>query len=224
MSHSSTFLLPTIPEDPRNSVTYSLVMLNQRLPRFTPLLWKHGTLFFFFFWPFLFHNSGSRSVYLICCVTRAFFSLCNSSTTTRVCWWRRESRVRRNASVVPAWWRSRSSTQVLVFLVFCSIIVWFFFWPIIKFEINMLYRICILFYSKKKKKENYLNALLNYGLGGSLVVKSLMIGLKDSARPSQSGVDKIAVNEFINKFWLVLEKSRLWIHKGLLELNPYTPV
>ncbi|KAE8009507.1 hypothetical protein FH972_005939 [Carpinus fangiana] len=39
MSHSSAFLLPTIPPDHRPSLTYALVVLNQRLPRFTPLLW-----------------------------------------------------------------------------------------------------------------------------------------------------------------------------------------
>lgn len=40
MRHSSTFLLPTIPTDGQS---YALVVLNQRLPRFTPLLWKHCT-------------------------------------------------------------------------------------------------------------------------------------------------------------------------------------
>ncbi|KAJ8749551.1 hypothetical protein K2173_026200 [Erythroxylum novogranatense] len=44
MTHSSTFLLPTIPADQRPSLTYALVVLNQRLPRFTPLLWKHARL------------------------------------------------------------------------------------------------------------------------------------------------------------------------------------
>uniref|UniRef100_A0A5B6ZG40 Thiamine pyrophosphokinase n=2 Tax=Davidia involucrata TaxID=16924 RepID=A0A5B6ZG40_DAVIN len=44
MSHSSSFLLPTIPADNQPSLTYALVVLNQRLPRFTPLLWKHAQL------------------------------------------------------------------------------------------------------------------------------------------------------------------------------------
>ncbi|XP_007050883.2 PREDICTED: thiamine pyrophosphokinase 1 isoform X2 [Theobroma cacao] len=44
MHHSSTFLLPTIPSDHRPSLTYALVVLNQNLPRFTPLLWKHAQL------------------------------------------------------------------------------------------------------------------------------------------------------------------------------------
>ena len=44
MSHSSAFLLPTIPADHRHPQPYyALVVLNQNLPRFTPLLWKHGT-------------------------------------------------------------------------------------------------------------------------------------------------------------------------------------
>lgn len=44
MKHSSAFLLPTVPADHRHSLTYALVVLNQRLPKFTPLLWEHGTL------------------------------------------------------------------------------------------------------------------------------------------------------------------------------------
>lgn len=45
MIHSSTFLLPTIPTDSSvPALTYSLIILNQRLPRFTPLLWKHAKL------------------------------------------------------------------------------------------------------------------------------------------------------------------------------------
>ncbi|XP_028775915.1 thiamine pyrophosphokinase 1-like [Neltuma alba] len=43
MSHSSTFLLPVIPpEKNRPSLTNALVILNQRLPRFAPLLWEHA--------------------------------------------------------------------------------------------------------------------------------------------------------------------------------------
>ncbi|KGN44926.1 thiamine pyrophosphokinase 1 isoform X1 [Cucumis sativus] len=49
--HSSDFLLPSpsssssssLP-DRRRSSTYALVLLNQRLPKFTPLLWKHAQL------------------------------------------------------------------------------------------------------------------------------------------------------------------------------------
>ncbi|KAL4603594.1 hypothetical protein ACB092_10G135200 [Castanea dentata] len=44
MSHSSAFLLPTIPADHRPPQTYALVVLNQSLPRFTPLLWNHAQL------------------------------------------------------------------------------------------------------------------------------------------------------------------------------------
>ncbi|KAJ7977550.1 Thiamine pyrophosphokinase [Quillaja saponaria] len=44
MFHSSAFLLQTIPQDHRPSLTYALVILNQRLPRFAPLLWKHAQL------------------------------------------------------------------------------------------------------------------------------------------------------------------------------------
>ncbi|KAJ7008323.1 thiamine pyrophosphokinase 1-like isoform X2 [Populus alba x Populus x berolinensis] len=40
MTHSSTFLLPG--NDHGSSVTYALVVLNQRLPRFTPILWDHA--------------------------------------------------------------------------------------------------------------------------------------------------------------------------------------
>lgn len=42
--HSSAFLLPPDAADHRPSLSYALVVLNQRLPRFTPLLWQHGTL------------------------------------------------------------------------------------------------------------------------------------------------------------------------------------
>ncbi|XP_073263781.1 thiamine pyrophosphokinase 1 isoform X1 [Populus alba] len=42
MTHSSTFLLPG--NDHGSSVTYALVVLNQRLPRFTPILWDHGSV------------------------------------------------------------------------------------------------------------------------------------------------------------------------------------
>ncbi|KAA8549171.1 hypothetical protein F0562_000855 [Nyssa sinensis] len=44
MTHSSTFLLPSIPADNRPPLAYALVVLNQRLPRFTPLLWQHAQL------------------------------------------------------------------------------------------------------------------------------------------------------------------------------------
>uniref|UniRef100_A0A1S3ZN63 Thiamine pyrophosphokinase 2-like n=1 Tax=Nicotiana tabacum TaxID=4097 RepID=A0A1S3ZN63_TOBAC len=42
MSHSSTFLLPNLPTDNGPALTYALVILNQHLPRFTPLLWEHA--------------------------------------------------------------------------------------------------------------------------------------------------------------------------------------
>ncbi|KAF7804844.1 thiamine pyrophosphokinase 1 isoform X1 [Senna tora] len=45
MSHSSTFLLPVIPpEKNQPSLTYALVVLNQHLPRFAPLLWEHAKI------------------------------------------------------------------------------------------------------------------------------------------------------------------------------------
>lgn len=47
MYHSSTFLLPNISssaEHPLPPLNYALVCLNQRLPRFTPSIWKHAQL------------------------------------------------------------------------------------------------------------------------------------------------------------------------------------
>lgn len=44
ISHSSTFLLPSIPENNKPPLTYALVILNQRIPSFTPLLWEHAKL------------------------------------------------------------------------------------------------------------------------------------------------------------------------------------
>ncbi|KAF3436432.1 hypothetical protein FNV43_RR23524 [Rhamnella rubrinervis] len=44
MSHSSAFLLPTIPSDQGPPLTYALVVLNQSLPTFVPLLWQHARL------------------------------------------------------------------------------------------------------------------------------------------------------------------------------------
>lgn len=52
MTHASAFLLHSIPPDRCPSLTYALVVLNQPLPRFTPLLWKHGiSIPFLFFFP-----------------------------------------------------------------------------------------------------------------------------------------------------------------------------
>ncbi|XP_023515266.1 thiamine pyrophosphokinase 1 isoform X1 [Cucurbita pepo subsp. pepo] len=45
--HSSDFLLPSSTSSPAGhppSSTYALVLLNQSLPKFTPLLWKHAKL------------------------------------------------------------------------------------------------------------------------------------------------------------------------------------
>lgn len=46
MTHSSAYLLPasTAPSNPSvaDTATYALVVLNQRLPRFAPLLWSRG--------------------------------------------------------------------------------------------------------------------------------------------------------------------------------------
>ncbi|KAL2238976.1 UNVERIFIED_CONTAM: putative U6 snRNA-associated Sm-like protein LSm4 [Sesamum indicum] len=44
MTHSSSFLLPNPSADNGPSLTYALLLLNRRLPRFTPLLWKHAQL------------------------------------------------------------------------------------------------------------------------------------------------------------------------------------
>ncbi|XP_030462766.1 thiamine pyrophosphokinase 1 isoform X1 [Syzygium oleosum] len=51
MRHCSSFLLPSSPPaaadgdgDDRAPPAYALVLLNQRLPRFTPLLWKHARI------------------------------------------------------------------------------------------------------------------------------------------------------------------------------------
>ncbi|KAL4338686.1 hypothetical protein AHAS_Ahas12G0235000 [Arachis hypogaea] len=45
MSHRSTFLLPPQNKDNTSSVTnYALVILNQRLPTYAPLLWDHAKL------------------------------------------------------------------------------------------------------------------------------------------------------------------------------------
>nr|VDD53602.1 unnamed protein product [Brassica oleracea] len=41
MSHSSSFLLPA---DEASAKRYALIVLNQNLPRFTPLLWEHAKL------------------------------------------------------------------------------------------------------------------------------------------------------------------------------------
>lgn len=64
MCHCSSFLLP--PESLNNnnntcilSHSYALVVLNQRLPRFAPLLWDHGTLAFGFL------SSSSYSTFII---------------------------------------------------------------------------------------------------------------------------------------------------------------
>lgn len=64
MTHCSNFLLPPSPslvesDNSSSSRTYALVVLNQRLPRYTPLLWTHGTnllLWLYFIW-FLCFNS-----------------------------------------------------------------------------------------------------------------------------------------------------------------------
>ncbi|RVX20478.1 Thiamine pyrophosphokinase 1 [Vitis vinifera] len=63
MRHSSAFLLPSIPDD-GPPPTYALVVLNQRLPRFTPLLWKHGTCPIPFF-------LGYGFGYIMVCLCRA---------------------------------------------------------------------------------------------------------------------------------------------------------
>ncbi|GJM91975.1 hypothetical protein PR202_ga08398 [Eleusine coracana subsp. coracana] len=44
MTHSSAFLLPTGSSTPADAAatTYALIVLNQRLPRFAPLLWARG--------------------------------------------------------------------------------------------------------------------------------------------------------------------------------------
>jgi thiamine pyrophosphokinase len=42
MIHSSSFLLPC--DETSTGTRYALVVLNQSLPRFTPLLWEHAKL------------------------------------------------------------------------------------------------------------------------------------------------------------------------------------
>ncbi|CAN1353284.1 Thiamine pyrophosphokinase 1 [Linum perenne] len=44
MFHSSSYLLPNSPaaDNHRPSTTYALVILNQRLPKFAPMLWNHA--------------------------------------------------------------------------------------------------------------------------------------------------------------------------------------
>ncbi|CAK9175310.1 unnamed protein product [Ilex paraguariensis] len=44
MTHSSTFLLPKISSKNGLALNYALVVLNQHIPRFTPLLWQHAQL------------------------------------------------------------------------------------------------------------------------------------------------------------------------------------
>ncbi|KAI3961205.1 hypothetical protein MKX01_035791 [Papaver californicum] len=44
MSHCSSFLLPSIPPSSEDKKTYVLILLNQPLPKFTPLLWNHAKL------------------------------------------------------------------------------------------------------------------------------------------------------------------------------------
>ncbi|KAI3948614.1 hypothetical protein MKW98_027680 [Papaver atlanticum] len=45
MSHCSSFLLPSIPpSSSEENKTYALILLNQPLPKFTPLLWNHAKL------------------------------------------------------------------------------------------------------------------------------------------------------------------------------------
>ncbi|KVH94472.1 Thiamin pyrophosphokinase [Cynara cardunculus var. scolymus] len=48
MTHCSSFLLPPPFTNGKNSsspTTYALIILNQHLPRFSPLLWDHGNLY-----------------------------------------------------------------------------------------------------------------------------------------------------------------------------------
>lgn len=44
MHHSTSFLLAQLPSNQGSPLTYALVVLNQRLPRFTPLLWNQAKL------------------------------------------------------------------------------------------------------------------------------------------------------------------------------------
>ncbi|GMH03940.1 hypothetical protein Nepgr_005779 [Nepenthes gracilis] len=57
MHHSAEFLLPPISSEPAgSSLRYALVVLNQPIPRFTPLLWKHSQLR-------VFADGGANRVY-----------------------------------------------------------------------------------------------------------------------------------------------------------------
>jgi thiamine pyrophosphokinase len=46
IKHAATFLLPrsAVPVTDKLPQTYALVVLNQQIPKFTPLLWSHGKL------------------------------------------------------------------------------------------------------------------------------------------------------------------------------------
>lgn len=76
MTHSSSFLLPAVPAaDNRPAITYALVVLNQPLPRFTHLLWNHGSFLF----PFSFLCSKLRfflsmAFWVACCVAQHGFA------------------------------------------------------------------------------------------------------------------------------------------------------
>ncbi|GAB2295448.1 cAMP-dependent protein kinase subunit [Dionaea muscipula] len=56
MHHWTSFLLPSTSLDVGSLPNYALVVLNQRLPRFTPLLWKHAQLR-------VFADGGANRVY-----------------------------------------------------------------------------------------------------------------------------------------------------------------
>ncbi|WOL10333.1 thiamine pyrophosphokinase 1-like [Canna indica] len=56
MRHTSTFLRPPTPAADGPSLAYALVVLNQRLPRFAPVLWNHAKLR-------IFADGGANRVY-----------------------------------------------------------------------------------------------------------------------------------------------------------------
>lgn len=88
MCHSSSFLLP--PENPNTassssslSLTYALVLLNQNLPKFTPLLWDHGNSSCTFI-PLLYYNIRLIHSCIGCSFFIAHIRVCADGGANRV--------------------------------------------------------------------------------------------------------------------------------------------
>lgn len=133
MCHSSSFLLP--PENPNTasspssssssssslSLTYALVVLNQNLPKFTPLLWDHGNSSCTFI-PLLYYN-----IRFIHSFMHWLFILYSAYTSLR--WWRCQPRVWWNASSISSTKSFTCSLKVLLFFLslFFQLVTEFFF-------------------------------------------------------------------------------------------------